>query len=76
MDYIIKLLRFIRFTLELYLIRDYDGIMQGSEHENLKYINKVFIFGYVTFLKSRKDFDYNRFINEVKTFLDFKAQDN
>ena len=56
-------------VLELYLVLDYDRIMQGTDHENLEYLKAVFLQGCETFLKPLKDFDYNRFINEVKTLL-------
>ena len=56
-------------VLELYLVLDYDRIMQGSDQENLEYIKEVFVQGCETFLKPLKDFDYNGFINEVKTTL-------
>jgi len=56
-------------VLELYLVLDYDRIVQGSDQENLEYIKEVFLQGCETFLKPLKDFDYNGFINEVKTAL-------
>jgi len=48
-------------TLELYLVLDYEQIMQGSDGENLTYIKEVFLKGCETFLKPLKGFDWERF---------------
>ncbi len=49
-------------TLELYLVLDYERIMQGTEEENLQHIKEVFVTGSETFLKPLKGFDWNAFV--------------
>jgi len=51
-------------TLELYLVLDYERIMQSSDPENLLHIKEVFLKGCETFLKPLKGFDWEEF--EVK----------
>jgi len=41
-------------VLELYLILDYERIMQGTDPENLLHIKEVFLKGCETFLKKNK----------------------
>ena len=48
-------------TLELYLVLDYNRIMQGSDEENLQHIKEVFRQGCQTFLKDMKGFDWEAF---------------
>ncbi len=48
-------------TLELYLVLDYNRIMQGTDEENLQHIKEVFLQGYATFLKEMKGFDWEGF---------------
>jgi len=52
-------------TLELYLILDYERIMQGTDPENLQHIKEVFLKGCETFLKPLKDFKWNEFIQKI-----------
>jgi hypothetical protein len=52
-------------TLELYLILDYERIMQGTDPENLNHIKEVFLKGCETFLKPLKDFKWNEFIQKI-----------
>jgi len=56
-------------TLELYLVLDYDHIMQGSDSENLTYIKEVFLKGCETFLKPLMDFDYQGFVQELQRLI-------
>jgi len=56
-------------TLELYLILDYERIMQGTDPENLLHIKEVFLKGCETFLKPLKDFKYNEFETKIKELL-------
>jgi len=56
-------------TLELYLILDYERIMQGTDEENLKLIKEVFLKGCETFLKPMKDFNYIDFSEKLKQIL-------
>ena len=49
-------------TLELYLVLDYNRIMQGTDEENLQHIKEVFAKGCETFLKPMKGFDWNAFV--------------
>ncbi len=49
-------------TLELYLVLDYERIMQGTEEENLQHIKEVFLQGCQIFLKEMKGFDWNAFV--------------
>jgi len=56
-------------TLELYLILDYERIMQGSDEENLQHIKEVFVKGCETFLKPLKGFKWEEFECKVKELL-------
>ncbi len=56
-------------TLELYLILDYERIMQGSDQENLQHIKEVFLKGCETFLKPLKGFKWNEFNNQIQNIL-------
>jgi len=56
-------------TLELYLILDYERIMQGTDPENLQHIKEVFLKGCETFLKPLKDFKYKEFETKIKEIL-------
>ena len=56
-------------VLELYLILDYERIMQGTDPENLLHIKEVFLKGCETFLKPLKDFKYNEFETKIKELL-------
>jgi len=56
-------------TLELYLILDYERIMQGTDPENLQHIKEVFLKGCETFLKPLKEFKYNEFETKIKEIL-------
>jgi len=52
-------------TLELYLILDYERIMNGTDPENLQHIKEVFVKGCETFLKPLKDFKWEEFIQKI-----------
>jgi len=56
-------------TLELYLVLDYDRIMQSPDSENMEYIKQVFLQGCETFLKPLKNFDYTGFMQQIKTCI-------
>ncbi len=56
-------------TLELYLILDYERIMQGTDEENLNHIKEVFLKGCETFLKPIKDFKWEEFEEQLKQIL-------
>ncbi len=56
-------------TLELYLILDYERIMQGTDPENLQHIKEVFLKGCETFLKPLKDFKWKEFNDEVQKII-------
>jgi len=56
-------------TLELYLVLDYERIMQGTDEENLLHIKEVFLKGCETFLKPLKGFDWEGFEGKVKEVL-------
>jgi len=56
-------------TLELYLILDYERIMQGSDQENLLHIKEVFVKGCETFLKPLKDFKWEEFETKINEML-------
>ncbi len=56
-------------TLELYLILDYERIMQGTDPENLQHIKEVFLKGCETFLKPLKEFKWEEFNNQIQTIL-------
>jgi len=60
-----KILRRKTQTLELYLILDYERIMNGSDEENLNHIKEVFVKGCETFLKPMKDFKWEEFIQKT-----------
>jgi len=64
-----KIMRRKTKTLELYLILDYERIMQGTDPENLLHIKEVFLKGCETFLKPLKDFKYNEFETKIKELL-------
>ena len=64
-----KTLRRKTKTLELYLILDYERIMQGTDPENLQHIKEVFVKGCETFLKPLKEFKYNEFETKIKELL-------
>jgi len=64
-----KTLRRKTKTLELYLILDYERIMQGSDQENLQHIKEVFLKGCETFLKPLKGFKWNEFNNQIQNIL-------
>ena len=51
--------------LELYLVLDYERIINGTDEEILSYMKEVFIKGCETFLKPMKDFDWEGFYKEV-----------
>jgi len=56
-------------VLELYLILDYERIMQGSDQENLQHIKEVFVKGCETFLKPLKGFRWEEFEEKLKQVL-------
>jgi len=56
-------------TLELYLILDYERIMQGTAPENLQHIKEVFLKGCETFLKPLKGFKWEEFETKIKELL-------
>jgi len=56
-------------TLELYLILDYERIMQGTDPENLQHIKEVFVKGCETFLKPLKEFKWEEFNNQIQNIL-------
>ncbi len=56
-------------TLELYLVLDYERIMQGSDEENLQHIKEVFLKGCETFLKPMKGFRWEEFEEQLKQIL-------
>jgi len=60
-----KTLRHKTKTLELYLILDYEKIMNVTDLENLGHIKDVFAKGCETFLKPLKDFKYNEFVEKI-----------
>ncbi len=64
-----KTLRRKTKTLELYLILDYEGIMQGTDPENLQHIKEVFVKGCETFLKPLKEFKWEEFNNQIQNIL-------
>jgi len=64
-----KTLRRKTKTLELYLMLDYERIMQGTDPENLQHIKEVFLKGCETFLKPLKEFKYNEFETKIKEIL-------
>jgi len=64
-----KILRRKTKTLELYLILDYERIMQGTDPENLNHIKEVFLKGCETFLKPLKDFKWDEFEEQLKQIL-------
>jgi len=64
-----KTLRRKTKTLELYLILDYERIMQGTDPENLQHIKEVFVKGCETFLKPLKEFKWEEFNNQIQNIL-------
>jgi len=56
-------------TLELYLVLNYERIIQGSDEENLTYIKEVFLKGCETFLKPQKGFKWEGFEAKMKELL-------
>jgi len=56
-------------TLELYLILDYERIMQGTDEENLNHIKEVFLKGCETFLKPLKGFKWEEFETKINEIL-------
>ncbi len=52
-------------TIELYLILDYEKIMNGTDPENLNHIKEVFLKGCETFLKPLKGFKWNEFMQAI-----------
>jgi len=56
-------------TLELYLVLDYERIMQGSDEENLLHIKEVFVKGCETFLKPIKGFKWEEFNIQIQNIL-------
>jgi len=64
-----KTLRRKTKTLELYLILDYERMVQGTDPENLQHIKEVFLNGCETFLKPLKDFKWQEFSEEIQKTL-------
>ena len=64
-----KIMRRKTKILELYLILDYERIMQGTDPENLQHIKEVFLKGCETFLKPLKEFKWEEFNNQIQTIL-------
>jgi len=64
-----KTLRRKTKPLELYLILDYERIMQGTDEENLLHIKEVFLKGCETFLKPLNDFKWEEFELKIKELL-------
>jgi len=64
-----KTLRRKTKTLELYLMLDYERIMQGSDQENLQHIKEVFVKGCETFLKPMRGFRWEEFESKVREAL-------
>ncbi len=64
-----KTLRRKTKTLELYLILDYEKIMNGTDPENLNHIKEVFLKGCETFLKPLKDFRWEEFNDEIQKII-------
>jgi hypothetical protein len=60
-----KIMRRKTKVLELYLILDYERIMQGTDEENLKHITEVFVKGCETFLKPLKEFKWEEFMQKI-----------
>jgi len=56
-------------TLELYLILDYERMMQGTDPENLQHIKEVFLKGCETFLMPLKDFKWKEFNDEIQKII-------
>jgi len=52
-------------TLELYLVLDYERVMNGSDPENLSHIKEVFVKGCETFLKPMKGFRWEEFESKI-----------
>ncbi len=57
-------------TLELYLVLDYERIMQSSDEENLAHVKTVFMQGCEKFLKPMKGFDLETFNEEIQKKLE------
>ncbi len=53
-------------TLELYLVVDYERMLSASDAENLQHLKEVFLAGCETFLKKRKDLDWEAFDAAIK----------
>ncbi len=64
-----KIMRRKTKTLELYLILDYERIMQGTDPENLLHIKEVFLKGCETFLKPMKGFRWEEFSDEMQKII-------
>jgi len=64
-----KTLRRKTKTLELYLVLDYERIMNGTDEENLNHIKEVFVKGCETFLKPMKGFRWEEFEEQLKQIL-------
>jgi len=56
-------------TLELYLVLDYERIMQGTDEENLQHFKEVFVKGCEAFLKPIKGFRWEEFEVILKQIL-------
>ncbi len=64
-----KTLRRKTKTLELYLVLDYERIINGTDEENLQHIKEVFLKGCETFLKPIKGFRWDEFEEKLKQVL-------
>jgi len=64
-----KIMRRKTKTLELYLVLDYERVMNGTDPENLQHIKEVFLKGCETFLKPIKEFKWNEFEEQLKQIL-------
>jgi len=56
-------------TVELYLVLNYERVMQSSYEENLTYIKDVFLKGCETFLKPLKGFKWEEFEAKMEEVL-------
>ncbi len=57
-------------VLELYLILDYEKLMESTDVENLNHVKEVFLKGCETYLKPLKGFRYVEFVENVREIID------
>lgn len=56
-------------VLELYLVLDYEKVLQGTDNDNLAYMIDVLIKGCEKYLKSLNDFDWPAFETALRQRL-------